>query len=520
MDKSRKKRGPVLKFTGGAIFLYLLLFGCMNVFFAWPWNGLVPIGGDELNTLHPTHNGVSALFFVEDASGQPIGWESHNYRTMPLANTLINMSETEQSVLSRLYGSDILTDQVTTQMADEGIRFIEVTQRRINQNYEVVNESVSLIVRNNEGDFWLSENAKEDNPLIWLDPLPLFSANINTPPTLSQPIESSQGLTAVSLTLTPLNQLQLYETTLPDCYQQAIQFDTVSKQETVRTFCDNVGLAKIELFENGSVVEKSTLISSSQTGVINHILISGTSGAMAPPIPSNPQVNTVTASELTVVGSFRERIGSSEASIPLTLLPTTPNLLLGAQVNGRLTAMNPNSGEVAWAFATENSIFGQPRLDLDHARIYFGSSDKHLYAIDFNGLFLWRFKTNDNVVTAPIIFGETLFFGSEDGNIYCLNRHTGTLQSSFSTNGALTAQPAIVQDIIVFGSDDGGVYGIDPNHCEPRWIYDAGDAVEAGILAYQNDLIIVGRSLLTSLNSETGEANWSIETQETHRSQP
>lgn len=56
-----------------------------------------------------------------------------------------------------------------------------------------------------------------------------------------------------------------------------------------------------------------------------------------------------------------------------------------------------------------------------NSRIYLGSMDKYIYAIDAKtGKGIWRFKTNLPILTAPIVSDNMIYVASEDGAIYAL----------------------------------------------------------------------------------------------------
>ena len=61
-------------------------------------------------------------------------------------------------------------------------------------------------------------------------------------------------------------------------------------------------------------------------------------------------------------------------------------------------------------------------------RIYFGATDKKLYALHARGLFLRAFETRDNAASRPVVAGDTLVFGSENRNVYGLDADTGEVR--------------------------------------------------------------------------------------------
>ena len=61
--------------------------------------------------------------------------------------------------------------------------------------------------------------------------------------------------------------------------------------------------------------------------------------------------------------------------------------------------------------------------------LFFGNNvDNHVYALDTRtGSERWSFAADGSVRFAPVVDGGRLFFGSDDGQVYCLNASDGSL---------------------------------------------------------------------------------------------
>ena len=73
---------------------------------------------------------------------------------------------------------------------------------------------------------------------------------------------------------------------------------------------------------------------------------------------------------------------------------------------------------------------------------------------------VWRFKTENQVSSSPAVYKDSLYIGSVDGNMYCLEYRTGRLRWKFETGSAITGSPVIFDDIVYFGSTDHHVYAL------------------------------------------------------------
>ena len=135
--------------------------------------------------------------------------------------------------------------------------------------------------------------------------------------------------------------------------------------------------------------------------------------------------------------------------------------------DGFLYAYDAEDGVFQWRFPTGNFIWATPAVAND--RVYFGSMDQKVYALDLDGQLIWEFPTGGAVTAEPLVRrrtgvhrlvqqrllrarrrdtasmiwkfpdannwywsravtnGDTLFVGSTDGNLYALDAGTGRL---------------------------------------------------------------------------------------------
>jgi eukaryotic-like serine/threonine-protein kinase len=77
-----------------------------------------------------------------------------------------------------------------------------------------------------------------------------------------------------------------------------------------------------------------------------------------------------------------------------------------------------------------------------------------------SGREVWRFRTDHQVSSSPVVYGESIYCGSVDGNLYCLEAKTGRQRWKFGTKGPVTGSPVVFDDIVYFGSNDHHVYAL------------------------------------------------------------
>jgi outer membrane protein assembly factor BamB len=167
-----------------------------------------------------------------------------------------------------------------------------------------------------------------------------------------------------------------------------------------------------------------------------------------------------------------------------------------------------------WQFQTAGSIYSRPAVDPAGGYLYFGSSDKHLYALTGEGIFLWRVPVEDNIAAEPLIAQESVVATAEDGSVYALDKITGALQWRVSLGGASVAAPAHFPtsqgDLIVVASDDGAVVALDSTTGTVAWQSNLDEAVRAPLQVHGDTLFVGTTSAIYAIASD-GSVLWSAE---------
>ena len=149
------------------------------------------------------------------------------------------------------------------------------------------------------------------------------------------------------------------------------------------------------------------------------------------------------------------------------------NVYVGSE-EGHVYCLSPQ-GNIEWQFPAADTrrnghFFSSPAIDEEQNRLYIGSTDNHLYAINMNdGSLDWRFRAGSNIVSSPVVgFDYTIYVGSLDNFLYAVNPD-GTLKWRFDAKSRIWGSPALDRDgTIYFGtslfggeaSEDNGLYAV------------------------------------------------------------
>src|SRR5438445_516898 len=77
---------------------------------------------------------------------------------------------------------------------------------------------------------------------------------------------------------------------------------------------------------------------------------------------------------------------------------------------------------------------GPQKLGVVNGKVYFGSGDGNVYALDAQtGVLLWKFATKDVVHSSPAVVDRTVYIGSWDSHLYAIDTETGQQRWTFKS---------------------------------------------------------------------------------------
>jgi len=95
--------------------------------------------------------------------------------------------------------------------------------------------------------------------------------------------------------------------------------------------------------------------------------------------------------------------------------------------------------------------------------IYFGSDDGNFYALDVeSGYMRWVFKSGAEINSIPYADKDQVYFGSKDGKLYALSRETGQEIWNFPIRSQINSQVQRYGDYIIFVGDADAIYFLSP----------------------------------------------------------
>jgi outer membrane protein assembly factor BamB len=139
-------------------------------------------------------------------------------------------------------------------------------------------------------------------------------------------------------------------------------------------------------------------------------------------------------------------------------------------------------GKLRWKFTAQGPMTQRPPT-IHEDMVYFGCRDNNLYAIGIDGKLKWRFRCRDMIKAYPVIDPEKqkLYFGSDDFNVYALDSNNGKLVWKHKTDGPVMAVPVLAGGLVLVGSWDCVFYALDSETGKPRWKFKTSSSFQSPI---------------------------------------
>ena len=175
------------------------------------------------------------------------------------------------------------------------------------------------------------------------------------------------------------------------------------------------------------------------------------------------------------------------------------------------------SGHQAWSFQPEATV--SSGIAVSGNTVFFGSETGRCYAVNKNtGRLIWEFKAENSIYGVPSVSGGKVFFAEGDGTVLCLNASTGEYlwaSGGFGgkdtrgrdVNDGLSDGAVIGGGLIYVSKDDRKVHALNENNGKTAWTYTTGDQGVRSAPAYANGIVFVGEydGIFSMLDAKSGK---------------
>lgn len=205
-------------------------------------------------------------------------------------------------------------------------------------------------------------------------------------------------------------------------------------------------------------------------------------------------------------------------------LPVSSNRTLAmAVVGGVAYALDKDTGRTEWQLPLPGVPTAPPALDEN--RVYLGTADGSVYAFDLrtvqeyysegklpqfvNATQSWRYASGGEVVGSPVRSGIALLFANADGVLGALEAEERDLLWQFEADRRASAPPVADDETVYFPSQDRNLYAVAVENGIDRWEFVTRSPVETAPALVGDSLFVVpGRSGVAKVDKRTGRADW------------
>lgn len=151
----------------------------------------------------------------------------------------------------------------------------------------------------------------------------------------------------------------------------------------------------------------------------------------------------------------------------------------------RVVSLDAKTGLPVWRADTDLPAWGSPRaaggrvfVGLGNGRLLEGAKPPEtprgaVVCLDeATGEVLWRFDAKDAVFQQPTADGDRVYFGSRDGNLYCVRAEDGQLVYHVPMGGPVIAPPTVADGKVYAVTVDGRLRCLDASDGRELWAWD------------------------------------------------
>lgn len=184
--------------------------------------------------------------------------------------------------------------------------------------------------------------------------------------------------------------------------------------------------------------------------------------------------------------------------------------------DNKLLALDAGTGELAWSFETEHSVWAEPVIE--DGILYVASLDNFVYALDAaSGEQIWRAELGGSVASRPVLDDGVLYVASFDRAVHALDAASGEQLWQADAETWVWGSP-VVNEAVYFADLDGQLFAVAREGGAELWQAEVPGAVQSAPLHVDGRLFVASGDVegdadvraghLTAFNAASGEQLW------------
>ncbi|MBH5318041.1 PQQ-like beta-propeller repeat protein [Paenibacillus sp. GSMTC-2017] len=168
----------------------------------------------------------------------------------------------------------------------------------------------------------------------------------------------------------------------------------------------------------------------------------------------------------------------------------------------------------------EGEVSNEYRGDIQNTGVFEASGLPKLTGLK------WKFKLNEKTNSSPVLSGNLLYIGDEEGTFYAINTSDGSKKWTFKANGKIRSSATVVNDSVYFMDGSSTMYALEASSGTVIWENKLDDSLANQIIsdhwdyyisspAIVEDTIYIGSEgkSFYALNRINGEIKWTFNTE-------
>ncbi|NQT58020.1 MAG: PQQ-binding-like beta-propeller repeat protein [Bacteroidetes bacterium] len=174
------------------------------------------------------------------------------------------------------------------------------------------------------------------------------------------------------------------------------------------------------------------------------------------------------------------------------------------------------ASRMRWQFQTGGGVNKSPGIK--SGKVYFGSNDGNVYCLsEKDGSLIWTTKTDQpenrslKNFTTPLCANGKVYIGSADHFLYCLNEDDGSLEWKFKSNDWLRSRPVISGKKIYIITVDGNLCCLSGTGRQPELLWSKKVGMHhsyADLVSHNGKILVTTSDLFLWCFNEKGDLLW------------
>ena len=168
-------------------------------------------------------------------------------------------------------------------------------------------------------------------------------------------------------------------------------------------------------------------------------------------------------------------------------------------------------GKPVWKYETESEINGSANFYKN--LVLFGAQDGRLYAIDRDsGKLSWKYEADDQIQCSTTVAGNRAFLAGCDGKLHVIDLDSGKKVARVEIESPTGTTPATLGDHVYFGTQQGTFLAVDWKEAKVHWKREdplGGTSIVASAAVNEQQVVYaVKNRQVISLDPKSGKERW------------